>query len=173
MIVASLLYLLCFLALWHFVVEGIVVPSTRVSIRLRLFALRDKLRRMHIDGVIKENEFDEAQRRLNNMIRLAPSVDAFMLVQWEMKLKADKELARRVERRRLDFESSASKDVKELVEKAYEIGVESVRINSMGWIVYLIPIVIGVAIWSRVQREVTNMTTATELEWSSTEACPA
>lgn len=173
MIIAFSLYLLGFLALWHFVVEGIIVPSARASIRLRLFALRDKLRRMRIDGAAKEEEFEEAQRVLNNMIRLAPSIDAFMLVQWEMKLKADKELAQRVERRRLDFESSASKDVKELVQKAYVIGAESVRMNSMGWIVYLIPIAIGVAIWSRIQREVTNMTTATEREWSSSEACPA
>jgi hypothetical protein len=173
MLTALLLYLFGLLVLWHFVIEGIIAPSTRATIRLRLFALRDELRRLRLNGAATEDEFEEAQRIINNTIRLAPSIDAFMLVQWEMKLKADKEFAERVERRRLNFEKTASEEVKKLVKKAYMIGGDAVRVNSMGWVVYLVPLFIGVAIWKRISREVTNMTSATEHEWSSGEACPA
>lgn len=167
-----LIGLLCFLALWHFIVEAIIVPSERATIRLRLFAVRDKLRNMAADKLTNEYEFEEAQSKLNNLIRLAPSIDAFLISKWTAKLKTDKELAQRIEKRQTEFESKASKEVKDLISDAIKIGTDAVRINSLSWIIYLVPIIFGLLAISWIHKEVVDMTNATEHELPLSPACP-
>lgn len=170
--ITILFYLVCILALWHFIVQSIIVPSARATTRLRLFALRDKLRALCVERKTDAKEFEEAQRIINNVIRLAPSIDPFMIAEWEMKVKSDKELAQRLERRQKEFEAIVSKEVKELTDTAYGLAAEAVRINSAGWIIYVIPVVIGVAIGAKIRREVMKMTNATERELPISTACP-
>ena len=165
-----LILIICLLAMWHFVVESIVVPSARAALRLRLFALRDELRNLRVEGGAAEDEFDEAQRLINNAIRLAPTFDAFALAQWQHSLRANPEMAERIERRQKHFESIASKPVMDVIYRARKVAVTSLGFNSLGWLIYFVPIFIAFLIWKSISTSVARITSATEHEL---QGCPA
>lgn len=47
----TLFIILVFLAIWHFVYEGIISPYLRHGLRYKFFALRDRLRQLKINGL--------------------------------------------------------------------------------------------------------------------------
>jgi hypothetical protein len=154
-----------------FVLQGIIVPSSIAINRIRLFALRDQLRDMSLNGLTKEKEFEEAQRKINNLIRLTGAIDVIMLASWEAKLRIDKELAERINRRQSEFDAIASPEVKSLIKKACAVGINSVKINSLGLLMNLLPIMLCIGILLKIRSEVSKLTNATEYEL--TVLCPA
>lgn len=167
------IFILFGLAMWHFVVESIVVPSARAALRLRLFALRDELRNLLVKGEAGEEEFDEAQRIVNNVIRLAPTFDAFGLEQWRRTLKANPEMAERIERRKRHFESVASQPVMNVIDRAYRVGITSLGFNSLGWLIYFVPALMVALVWKSITRNVVRIATATEHELMPLQPCQA
>jgi hypothetical protein len=175
MIIGFTLFVLFLLALWHFVAEAILAPSWRAMLRLRLFAIRDNLRNLRIADSISDQEFEESQRRINNIIRLTPAIDFFWMVKTEFKIRKDAALCEKLERRRMEFEANASLEVKELTNQAIKVALDAVGANSVGWMVYLIPIAVCLALWKRARREIRNLAGATdhELDFTELRPCPA
>src|SRR5882724_446379 len=58
------------LAVVHFVYESILAPSFRLSLRFKLFALRDEARQLKIDcaDALSDKHFDFLQASINNLI---------------------------------------------------------------------------------------------------------
>ena len=168
-----LIVLIVLLAVWHFLVESIIVPSARAALRLRLFALRDELRNMRVDGTATEEEFEEAQRIANNAIRLAPTFDEFALAKWRIALKSNPEMAERIARRQKHFESVASKAVLDVMQRVHKVAIKSLGFNSLGWFIYFVPILIAALVWKSISSSINKITCATEHELMPLQQCPA
>src|SRR5258708_36909923 len=61
---------LVILAIFHFVYQTILAPSFKFEARLKLFRLRDRLRRLKIDNsdLLNDRLFCEIQERINRQI---------------------------------------------------------------------------------------------------------
>jgi hypothetical protein len=161
---AWFLIILFILAGYHFVVEGIIVPSSRAVLRLRLFAIRDKLRSLRINEEIGEEEFYEGERRINNVIRLAPTIDLYTLARWAKRLHSDPELTKRIETRQALFEATANQEVQSLVNQACIASRDAFGFNSLGWLVYIIPLIAVALVYKKTQDRLVKLTSATPHE---------
>lgn len=170
--IAIILTILALLAMWHFAIEAIVAPAERAIIRLKLFAVRDRLRRMAADGLTREAEFEEAQLKINTLIRLVPIIDPFMIIEWSFKLRVDKELAEKIEQRQNAFEEIASKEVKDLVFSANKITLSAVKVNSLSWYVYIIPLAVIAPAVSWIRKRLIQLSNARDRELPASAACP-
>jgi hypothetical protein len=67
--IANLIFWGCVVSVAVFVYQGIILPGIRLSLRYRVFELRDRLRRLVIDGKVRENDsaFQLVHDRLNFM----------------------------------------------------------------------------------------------------------
>jgi hypothetical protein len=67
--ITAILYLIALAAL-HFVYESILAPSFRLSLRFKLFVLRDEVRQLKIDcaSSLNDRHFDFLQDSINNLI---------------------------------------------------------------------------------------------------------
>ncbi len=54
--IADIIFWSCFASVAIFVYQGIILPGIRMSLRYRVFALRDQLRKLVIEGRIEEND---------------------------------------------------------------------------------------------------------------------
>jgi hypothetical protein len=96
-----LLELVLFLALAHFIYESILAPSWRLSLRYRLFALRDEVRALKVDcGDLFDNEhFAYLQDSINTMIAMLHRYGVAAIVAAELRYRRDPDFRRRVEAR--------------------------------------------------------------------------
>ena len=92
---------LAFLALVHFVVETILLPTYRVGLRYRLFAARDALRMMKAtqSDSIDAEVFVCLQEAINAGVHLVRTIDFVTLRRLEKALEDNPGLRQRVERR--------------------------------------------------------------------------
>lgn len=136
-----------FLALLHFVYQGIFLPSYRCFMRLRLFKLRDQLRMLHIQSQIDDEVFEHAQSSINIAINMLPTVDLYVLRNVSNEMRQDSKLARKLAKRQEEMSSKASEEVKEILKSCYRIGAVTACLNNGGWSFYIIPIlgVFGIA----------------------------
>ena len=63
----------------HFIYESIILPSIRLSLRFKLFALRDQLRRMVMQGTASDEVFRIQQSSINNAINMLSWADQAMI----------------------------------------------------------------------------------------------
>ena len=89
------------LAVWHLVYEAILLPSFRLSLRFRLFKLRDELRwlRVRHPTEVPEEVFQLLQGRVNTGLKLLPFMDIPMLRLVYETVHTDRQLKERIEER--------------------------------------------------------------------------
>lgn len=130
------------------------LPSFRLRMRFKLFAIRDELRNIRIcnpsilDGAI----FTEAERRINVSIQLLGHIDPFLIEQCRKDLEADKALTEKIDKRLAQFESKAPVQVLQLTDAAAKIAIYTAIANSGGWIIYAPPIATACAFFSKIKR---------------------
>jgi len=97
----ALLATMYFLALAHFIYESILAPDWRLSLRLRLFALRDEVRMLQADfgDLFDEEHFAYLQDSINTMIAVLHRCDLAAIVAAELRYRKDPELRKRVDAR--------------------------------------------------------------------------
>jgi hypothetical protein len=79
------------LAVFHFAYEAILAPSLRLSLRFRLFVLRDEVRRLKIECLesLNDNHFVFLQGSINGLISMLHRVDMALLVGVEFESRKD------------------------------------------------------------------------------------
>lgn len=150
------------LPLWHFIYEGILMPAIRFKLRLELFKIRDTIRRIKIDGGddIPEAAFSYAERNVNQIVNILKFVDPFVLDEAKRHLANDPQLATRIEQARAEFTQTASEELQEQYRKAIRVGVTASCINSGGWVIYLLPLVLPCMFASHLVKTVAMMASA-------------
>src|SRR5687767_577256 len=98
---AYLLAVLVLLSIIHFVYESIIAPSLRLSLRYKLFALRDEIRelKMAYGNLFADRHFHYMQDSLNALLSVLDRFDLAALIAVGRELKQDPELRKRVEMR--------------------------------------------------------------------------
>src|SRR5437016_3219603 len=82
MMLATLFIIFGLIALFHFIYQGIILPSIRQRLRYRLFELRDRLRTLNIrhKNDLQQEVFDYLQRSINNTIKYLHRIDLELIV---------------------------------------------------------------------------------------------
>lgn len=139
----TVLTLLAIVATYHFIYEGIVAPTLRSLLRHRLFVLRDRLRRMNIEGRVSEVDLplfwyvhDGVNFYLSRLGQLTMTTSSSARRQ----IRADEELKALIDKR---VEALRQCDNREIV-KAFMLTSKVIRrailVNSGGWFIYVVPV---------------------------------
>ncbi len=131
------------IAIYHFVVEAIIAPSFRMGWRYELFGLRDQLRRLKLEYPTKVSDdvFEIMQRNLNNAITLLHTVNINLLVKMENELASNAELAAQVREQQELIENCQIPEIEKINHQIVMILNRALRINHLGWAIYLFPII--------------------------------
>lgn len=136
---ATILILTC-LAMMHFIYESIILPSIRLSLRFKLFALRDQLRSMVMQGTASNEVFRIQQSSINNAINMLSWADQAMISRFERQLRDDEAMRKRVEKRVKIVEDYDSEEFQRVVRETSAVFQNAVIANMGAWFVYIVPI---------------------------------
>src|SRR5437868_5875971 len=101
-------------ALFHFVFQGILLPTLRLHRRFVLFSLRDRLRSIR-DETLSQEALRYQQDAINNAMRALANLDVFALEAVKRRLNADQALRNRVAQRIAVIESCESAEFQTIV----------------------------------------------------------
>lgn len=131
-----------FFTLWHFVYDGVILPSLRLMFRNRLFEIRDRLRMHRIKSGNQTNMsvFDIVHDGINTLINRLPYIDIKSKVEMDREIASNPELLRKVKEGIEMINSCEDEELKNIFRET-NIVVRTVLIaNSGAWFIYLIPI---------------------------------
>jgi hypothetical protein len=137
---ASLFYILLFMALYHFFYECIFANSLRHDLRYKFFKLRDDLRDLKIDGLNKEDEkvYDFLDQAVCNVINSM----SFISIENYLKLKHfinnNEHVKKSIKRNRLMIELCENQKLKDIDERINSLGARVLLINNGSWFIYLV-----------------------------------
>ena len=134
------------LGLVHYLFENCVLPDLRQGCRYRLFALRDRLRKMALNGrVTDDRAYDIVQDSLNNAINAVFVADYYFLT--EVRQRAREEKVQAQVRARLDtLAASSDAELQSIHRESVRIFMLSCGMGMGGWLIYLMPITLIIAI---------------------------
>jgi hypothetical protein len=159
MIVTISLLIFAVLALTHFIYEGILAPSLRASSRLKLFALRDRLRNLKMDQRerLSDEVFFDLQSSMNFSVGRLRQIDLRLVKSANDAFEHDERLRKRVERRIAMFEACPIAELHQIIEEYFDVLDNVVLINSGAWLPYLIPAFIAFVLKESVQSAIKNV----------------
>ncbi|MFM4851513.1 hypothetical protein [Aeromonas caviae] len=140
---------LCVMAMAHYVYESIWLPTFRQQARNKLFSIRDKLRYELIclgDSADHETKmvFKMADRNLNRAINNLHVLTIVNMVRVDRAHAMSEELRAEANRRNERIESCSNKVPKMALDEVNSVLGKVFLANSLGLIVYLLPIVLTV-----------------------------
>jgi hypothetical protein len=152
-LVVVILFVFAFLALTHFVYEGIIAPSLRAALRLKLFALRDRLRllKMQQGEHLSDEVFLDLQSSINFAVARLKQIDLRLLKHLNDVLESDEKLRKRVERRIAMFEACPIEELHQIRRGYFDALDNVVLMNSAGWFPYFVPVFIGFLLKDSIQ----------------------
>lgn len=132
---------LALLATWHFVYEGILAPSLRMSLRYRIFELRDQLRtEMYSDD---SEASTILQSQMNTSLQVLSEISISDAYQVRKYIRANPNAQEEARRRMVIVENSANPKLKKLADQLSSIIIRAFVVNTGGWIVYVVPLALS------------------------------
>lgn len=128
----TLLTLIALLSLVHLVYESILAPWWRLSLRYKLFVLRDELRNLKIESgdALDDKHFRYLQDSINTMIKYLARYDVASLVSAELNYRQDPQFRREVAARSSFLDDCNIPKARELRQRSVRIAGEVIAINS-------------------------------------------
>jgi hypothetical protein len=150
------IYILVFLAVFHFVYESILAPSFRLELGFQLFNLRDEVRTLKIEcqSSLNDNHFDYLQDSINALISELYRFDAATIALAEQESRRDPEFKKRAEERSRVLDDCNIPDARRIRNKSLEIATKAVFVNSGANGLYLVPIALGIAGYSMLKHRI-------------------
>lgn len=139
-----LILVLIGIAMYHFVYEGVIAPSIRVSLRNRLFVIRDELRSINIAGIKKcdEQAFWVVHEGINSYINRLPYLTLRGRAAAMTAYREDSELRSRVEKRVELLTACEDKRITDLLARASAVVEEAFIVNMGGTFIYIVPLAV-------------------------------
>lgn len=131
------------LAMLNFVLDGIIAPTLRLSLRYQLFELRDKLRNARIKyGQQLDSETyrfleNGLSRTINRLANISPS----MVYEAHRFVESHEDIKREVERIATKIDRSPIQEVREIAKEQSSLFAKAMVCNSIGWSIYIVPII--------------------------------
>jgi hypothetical protein len=151
------IFILIALAALHFVYESILVPSFRLSLRFKLFVLRDEIRQLKIDcaGSLGDKHFDFLQDSINNLISNLNRFDMATFVGVELESKKDPSFLRSAEERSCMLDDCNIPRAREIREQSLKIVSAAICINSGAlFLLIFAPIIIATLGFAEVKKRI-------------------
>lgn len=138
------IFIFFFLSVYHFVLEGIILPSFRRDLRYNLFGIRDRLRRLKFElrDEFSEEDFYKAHQYINSTINLLPYMTISFVAKVKDAIESDEELMRKIRKRTLELQSCEVAEVRSLIDQASQQLVYALLANLSGWTIYLLPFIV-------------------------------
>jgi hypothetical protein len=133
------------LALIHFVFEGIIAPSMRMSLRNKLFELRDEIRELKEIGLNPQDEavFWHIHDGINSFINKLPHLTVHNQANAVRAYKTNPHLKNVIDARIHMMESCTNSQLKTIFTKTTTVVEEAFLINMGGWFFYVLPIAVA------------------------------
>lgn len=139
-----IVYYLVVVAAFHFIWEGIMLPSIRLRLRYKLFAVRDRLRWLKSEqrDDCPEEVFQYLQSAINTGLNLIHRTDLSLLLSARQTFDRDQKLRDRIEKREQMLADCVCDEVREIDRDIAAIARDAFLANSGAWFIYLVPIAI-------------------------------
>lgn len=163
----DLIFIIAFLALFHFVYESILAPSFRLSLRFKLFALRDELRALKIEcgARLDDKHFHFLQDSINALISVLFRVDITLMAIAVQSYKTDPEFRRRVDERAKILDDCTVEPAREIRRKSLWIFAQALAVNCGIFFTIVAPIAIGHAGYSEIKSRVRKVASLSEQDF--------
>jgi hypothetical protein len=152
-------------ALCHWIYEGIILPSLRLSLRYRLFALRDRLREVKLKNkeAVSDDVFRYLQGTINNGIVLLPFTDFRVLGAAEA-IEKDETLRNRIQKREAAITECQLSEIKEIVEEIGDIWWTAFISNTAAFAAYVVPLIFILHFWTQISGSIKKLVLVPEKE---------
>lgn len=158
MTLGFVILLFILLSFGFFIVEGIIAPSEQMLVRFSLKKTIDE-----IDDIEGETVDSGVRGRLRDMchtlINHLPRFNLTNLSMLRAKLDTDPEFRARAVKRAAELDSCANEEVRAIRQHIILLGDRALFWNSVGWVVFLIPVIISLFLAKRIQTGVKMLLT--------------
>jgi len=156
---SNLIIGLSLLAVWHFMYEAIIAPTLRLGLRNRLFALRDELRKAKIEGISLKDEdaFYFVHEGVNNFINRLPSLTVILAVKLNREYQVNQKLRTVMDGHLKAVQTAKNETIKCVFEKTNDVVVKAFWVNTGGWLIYIVPIVVVLYFMKRITQVISEL----------------
>lgn len=141
---STTLFFTIIFSLIYFLLESAILPNERLKLRYRLFQLRDELRWKVINepNSLKDEEFKILSSAINSTIGNMGQIVPSMLWKAHRAYETDDKFRKAVQHRKGVINNSSNDFVKGMNENVRGLMLMALGINSGGWMLFIIPILI-------------------------------
>ena len=151
--------LLCILlSFGFFIVEGIIAPSEQMLVRFSLKKTIDEIDDLEdpsVDGAVRGRLRDLCHTLINNL----PRFNLTNLSLLRVRLETDPEFRERAVKRATDLDECTNQEVQDIRKHIIHLGDRALFWNSVGWVVFLIPVIVSLFLAKRIQTGVKMLLT--------------
>lgn len=155
----TLFYVLCILAIVHFIYEKIILPSIRLSFRNQLFALRDKVRKEIIKGDLGA-DLAPAQLvhdGLNNAINRLHLMTLPNKIRAQRRMQSNPAIQARIKREVQQLKNCKNKDVIDVMMESGFILEKTMIFNNLMFLIYILPVALSILFIVKVVKTATGI----------------
>lgn len=155
-----LVILLIVLAFLHFIYEGIIAPSLRLSLRNELFEIRDTLRRENERGLSPADHeaFKIVHDGVSSFLNRVPQMTIHRMVMIKNLYTQDEALRKRAEERIRKINECGNTPIKEALKDANCVLDKALLVNMGAWFLYLVPLLVLMAMLQSVVKKASDLT---------------
>lgn len=141
---ATIIFFVILISGFHFVYDGIIAPNLRMSLRYKLFALRDILIDLKLEKKKQFNDeaFSYIHESINTAIRHLPNYNITNVFKSLSAYNNNPELREFVKKKRDVVEQCSLYELQEIDFLKFKYSFIAFIINSGGWAIYLFPIIL-------------------------------
>lgn len=164
-----LLETMFFLALAHFIYESIFAPSWRLSLRYRLFALRDEVRILSGTGrgLLDDQPYAYLQNSINTMIAMLHRYDVATIATTELRYRRDPSFRRRLDVRGTILDGCTSPQAQSIRRRSVDLIARAVVVNSGMLCAPLLPLALMGIGFSALQKRLRKFATLSRRDLES------
>lgn len=152
---STFIVVLFFLSLFHFVYDGIILPSVRMNLRNQLFLERDKLREMLIQNGIAKTDtefFDFLHDGINFYLNRLHILNIVFYYSYYKEIVKNEELRGIIEKRSQLADHSNNKELKKIYNSVNLVLSKAFVFNALTFTLVLFPVALIVLILKTVIR---------------------
>jgi len=155
-----IILILVIIATIHFVYDGILLPSIRMQLRNRLFALRDQARRHAIarSESLDKDAFDLIHNGINLFLNRLPQITISTAVRAQQMYEKQSSIRREVNKHSQIIDQCTDNELVDIFKQSNEILSFALIANTAGWFIYIIPIALFVLAFKKVLGLVKDIT---------------
>jgi hypothetical protein len=129
---------------FYFIYEGIILPSMRLSMRYKLFAIRDRLRDLKAEkpDELKDDAFKYLHDGINNTIRILPILSLSIFFEIIKEYRKNRAIGEKAERKAHVLDTCDLPEVRTITGELVDCTFKTIFINSAGWAIWIAPFAI-------------------------------